>query len=368
MKSPAVYFLFAMAFFIIPYCYGYRIITPLPFSVANKNYIKLQILADKGDVPADSIFCDILYNAGAVITKRLNASLAVVLTLNEFNDGVFNVKARIYHGMRCDTLGSKYSTSGIPVLLDRHQSFNEAVFRSVYIDRAEEMDAVLRKATPYQFAGNNNTVLFSSCWNEDSLYFRFDIKDAQLNAAPSRYWDLFQAKNFLQVLWTSDCIELGFDLKHDRTEWKETDDYEFLANINGKTAGNQWNIRDSIYRHWGKTARVNVRINGTVNNNEDMDSGYIITMAIPWQEMKFQPAANQSIGFDIQLYDKDGDNDEPFRSSLSGTNPESNDNTSEWVSLVLEKKNTSYTGYLYWLILPIILLLAWLIMKRKKKR
>ncbi|MEO5594624.1 MAG: AraC family transcriptional regulator, partial [Chitinophagaceae bacterium] len=41
---------------------------------------------------------------------------------------------------------------------------------------------------------------------------------------------------------------------------------------------------------------------------------------------------------------------------------------SEWVSLVLEKKNTSYTGYLYWLILPIILLLAWLIMKRKKKR
>ncbi len=361
-------FLAAVLFFKIPTCFGYRIITPLPFSIANKNYIKIQLLADKGDAQADSIFCDILYNAGTLLTKRLNASMSDIITLNEFNDGVFNVQARIYHGRHCDTITSKYSRFGIPVLLDRHLAYNETIFKSVYIDPAKNAGLFLQNAAVYQFAGNNNAVLFNSGWNEDSIYFRFDVKDAQLNTAPSGYWDLFQAKNFLEVLWTSDCIELGFDLQHDRKEWKDTGDYEFLVNINGKKAGNQWDIQDSIYNHWGNTARTDVQLKGTVNQNEDIDSGYVITMAIPWSEMKFTPVASQLIGFDVQLYDKDAATDEPFRSSLSGTNPESNDNTSEWVSLVLEKKPISYMGYLYWLALPIILLLAWLIIRRKKKK
>ncbi|MEP6748465.1 MAG: hypothetical protein ABJB86_12110, partial [Bacteroidota bacterium] len=222
MKLFHFYFLAAVLFLKIPTCFGYRIITPLPFSVANKNYIKIQLLADKGDAQADSIFCDILYNAGTLLTKRLNASMSEIITLNEFNDGIFNVQARIYHGHHCDTITSKYSRSGIPVLLDRHLAYNETIFKSVYIDPAKNAGLVLQKAAVYQFAGNNNAVLFNSGWNEDSIYFRFDIKDAQLNTAPSGYWDLFQAKNFLEVLWTSDCIELGFDLRHDRKEWKDT--------------------------------------------------------------------------------------------------------------------------------------------------
>jgi len=364
MKVFRFCFLAALLFFTIQPCFGYRIITPLPFSVANKNYIKIQLLAEKGDTPADSIFYDILYNAGTLLTKRMNASMSDIITLNEFNDGVFNVQARIYHGLHCDTISSKYSSSGIPVLLDRHLSYNETIFKSVYIEPAKNAFPLLKKMAADRFAGNNNTVVFNSGWNEDSIYFRLDIKDAQLNTAPSAWWDLFQAKKFLEVVWTSDCIEFGFDLQHDRREWKDTGDYEFLVNIAGKRAGNQWSIPDSIYNHWGSKANVHVELSGTVNQNEDIDSGYVITMAIPWSEMKYRPMAGHLIGFDLQLYDKDAATDEPFRSSLSGTNPESNDNTSEWVSLLLEAKPASYTVYLYWLALPVMLLLLWILRKK----
>ncbi|MEP6749542.1 MAG: helix-turn-helix domain-containing protein, partial [Bacteroidota bacterium] len=162
------------------------------------------------------------------------------------------------------------------------------------------------------------------------------------------------------------CIELGFDLRHDRKEWKDTGDYEFLVNISGKKAGNQWDIQDSIYNHWGNKTRINVQLKGTVNQNEDIDSGYVITMAIPWSEMKFTPVSSQLIGFDVQLYDKDAATDEPFRSSLSGTNPESNDNTSEWVSLLLETKQASYAAYLYWLALPVFFLLVWMLHHKRR--
>jgi AraC-like DNA-binding protein len=346
---------------------AYKVITPVPFSVANKNYIKVQVLAEKGDLPSDSVFCDVLYNSGSRLSVRLDASLSTVLKLNQFNDGLFYVVARIYHQGKCDTLGSSYDVNGIPVLLDRHLALNETKFSSSYLSGPATSKS-FDEAVSYSFSGNNNTVRFSSTWNEDSLYFRFRVNDAQLDYATPSSWDFFKARKYLKVLWTSDCLELGFDLLHDHTEWKHADDFELLADIKGDRAGNQWDVQDSLYNHWGREARISVTAQGSINNNQDMDTGYTLVMAIPWSAMKFIPHGGQSIGFDVQLYDKDGDLDEPFRSSLSGTNPESNDNTSEWVNLVLEQKPAKKMAYLYWLlVIPILLLVVFFIRSKKTR-
>jgi AraC-like DNA-binding protein len=331
--------------------YSYKIITPEPFSIVQKNYIKFQLLQEKGDALADSIFFDVVYNTGSTLTRKLDASLSVTIALNDFNDGVFFVRARIYHGRLCDTLGSKYDRSGIPVILDRQPAFTTKSFQSVFIASEKERTAYFNETPGTEFSNNNNKTSFASCWDFDSLYFVFKIKDAHLNYTKPGSIDLFQARNYLRTLWFSDCIELDFDLSRDHSAWKDSNDYELLVDVQGNRAGNRWSAIDSFYTHWDERTRVDISWKGTVNNNDDLDTGYVVSIAVPWSEINYTPKSGQVMGFDVQYYDKDGALDEAFRTSISGTSPESNDNTSEWVSLVLEKKERS-TAYLFLFLIP----------------
>lgn len=346
---------------------AYKIITPEPFSIAGKNYFKLQLLAEANDAVPDTVYFDIIYNTGSRLTKKAGPSFSTVITLNQFNDGVFFVKARVYHGRICDTIGSKYDTAGIPVIADRHNGFNETRFTAAWVGSMPSLKK-LPTARGYDFTFNNNSVHFLSGWNEDSLFFIFQVRDAHLNSGQPGFIDLFQAKQFLNTLWNADCIEIGFDMLHDRTVWKGKDDYELLADITGRFAGNRWSVADSFYSHWGNHTNVNVVRNGSLNNNQDLDDGYKIYISIPWTELNYTPRGNQQIGFDLQLYDKDAVLDDAFRNSISGTNPESNDNTSEWTSLLLEKKPANF---FYALIILFAVLFAfavyWLFRRNKKQ-
>jgi AraC-like DNA-binding protein len=354
-------FLFLLMVSLVFKARAYRIITPEPFNIARKNYLKLQLLAEKGDAAPDSVFFDILYNSGLTIKTKTNASLSMVITLNEFNDGVFYVQARVYHQNKCDTLGSKYDPAGIPVILDRRIAFNETIFQSNHLEKRNDLQD---DRLPYVFNCNNNKLSFSSFWDEDSLYLHFIIKDANLNYVKPGYIDLFQAKNYLNTLWNSDCIEIGFDMQHDRSEWKGINDYELLVDVKGNYAGNRWDAEKNFFTHWGENTRISVEKQGTLNNNEDMDEGYTISIAVPWTDLGYVPKADGSIGFDIQLYDKDALLDDAFRTSISGTNPESNDNTSEWTSLVFIKGST---GLIYYLLAGgLVLVTGYFIFKKGK--
>ncbi|WP_158557136.1 helix-turn-helix domain-containing protein [Mucilaginibacter conchicola] len=334
---------------------AYKIIAPEPFSIAAKNYIKLQVLADKHDAAPDSVVFEVLYNSGNVLRRRSDASLSMVITLNDFNDGIFYVKAKVYHGGKCEVLSSKYDESGVPVLLDRHSAYNETTFSSSFGKT---------KPRRYTYTANNNRLNFTSRWDSDSLYFDFDIKDANLNYVQPGYISLFQTKSYLRTLWDSDCIEIGLDMNHDRSEWKHEDDYELLIDVAGKYIGNRWDAQKNFFTNWGKQTRVKVTPRGTLNNNEDTDEGYSISVAIPWAELNYKPHPNQTIGFDIQLYDKDAKLDEAFRTSLSGTNPESNDNTSEWTNLILYKESNN--ARMYWLILAVVSGVSLIVYRRKR--
>lgn len=323
---------------------AHHIIAPLPFSIVNKNYIKLQVLADANDLPADSASFDISYNGGKTMSIKLDQSLSHILRLNDFNDGVFFVQARVYQKGKITVLGSKFDPAGIPVILDRHTAINETRFNASYLLNRKILHD---NDAGYEVDGNNNTMVFNAFWDSDSLYFNVQVNDANLNYKQPDTWDLFQAKDYLEVLWNSDCIEVGMDLNHDRSEWKQLDDVELVVDLKGNKTGNRWSAEDSIYEHWGSHTRTSVVYRGTTNNNTDIDEGYTIQIAIPWSELRITPREDMTIGFDIQLYDKDADLDESFRTSLSGTNPESNDNTSEWTTLVLQRKNSS--AMLYWL-------------------
>lgn len=342
LKLIAVSFLLVTSYEVL----AYKIIAPDPFTIVRKDYIRLQILPENGDRPADSVFFDVFYNTGNVFVTRLDSSLACTLPLNGFNDGVFFVRARIFYNGFCDSIGSKYDRTGIPVVLDRRPAYNEKRFSSLYTKSAKKREAYFASGPGTQFICNNNKAEFVSAWDYDSLYCRFVIRDLHLNYDKEGFIDLFQAKGFLQTLWYSDCVEIDFDMLQNRSEWKDKDDYELLVDVAGRHTSNRWSAADSLYEHWSRHARITVTASGTPNDNHDMDSGYVVNIAIPWAELQYRPEEGKSIGFDVQFYDKDGSFDEAFRTSISGTNPESNDNTSEWTSLVLEKSSPSY-AWLY---------------------
>ncbi|RYU91233.1 helix-turn-helix domain-containing protein [Mucilaginibacter terrigena] len=335
---------------------AYKIIAPEPFSIAAKNYIKLQVLADKGDTAPDSVVFEVLYNSGNLLRRKSDASLSMVITLNDFNDGVFYVKARVYHNGKCDILSSKFDEAGVPVILDRHSAYNETTYQSAY--------KAAKQPQQYSYTCNNNKLKFNSRWDVDSLYFDFEVQDANLNYVKPGYISLFQTKKYLRTLWDSDCIEIGLDMQHDRSVWKKEDDYELLVDVTGNYSGNRWDAGRNFFKNWGRHTRVKVKQQGTLNNNQDIDKGYTISIAIPWAELNYKPVANTTIGFDIQLYDKDAQLDEAFRTSLSGTNPESNDNTSEWTSLTLARESSNAKFYLLGII-PLLALL-WMITRKRK--
>ena len=353
--------------FVLP-ARAYRMIAPEPFSIVRRDYIKLQLVTEPNDPRADSIFFDVIYNSGSIAHFPIGPSLSHILQLHDFNDGVFQVQARIYHGTSCDTIGSPYDPSGIPIILDRHATYNETIYKTPFFGKSNDQQKIPDAAgLPFQFRCNNNTARFGSHWDEDSLYFQFHIDDHYLNARKPGHTNLFQSRGFLETLWTSDCIEIGFDMNQDRTEWKGKDDYELLVDVQGHHSGNRWSAIDSVYEHWGANTRITVIPQGTLNNNQDTDKGYSISIAIPWKELNYRPASEGNIGFDVQFYDVDGALDESFRTSLSDTNPESNDNTSEWTTLQLTGDETSLSAWWPLFILPAAII-GFILLRRKGAR
>lgn len=350
--------------------FAFKVISPEPFFIVNKQYIKLQILKEKDDPTPDSVLFELTYNDGKKFTVRADKSLSAVVSVSEFNDGGVYVLSRVYVDGQELIISSEYGPNGIPVMLDRNFTYNPLTIKSHYRPNKRKREIFFTNQPENHFDGNNNQIAFSSCWDFDSLYLVVIVKDKQLNYNQPYSSDLFQKKDYLKVLWGSDCLEIGLDLMHNRSVWKQQDDHEIIVDIKGNTIGYQWCAQDSFYRYWGKDSRITVNRLGSINNNYDTDTGYSAFFAISWKELAFRPKKGMAIGFDIQDYDKDGGSDEAFRTSLSGTNPESNDNTSEWATLLLVSDGHSFRAWIFIVFVSSLLslLFSWYFRKKRKSK
>lgn len=134
----------------------------------------------------------------------------------------------------------------------------------------------------------DNKVKIYSLWDEENLYFAFDVKDSNLEAKQT---EQDHAKLFLD-----DMIEFLIDPRNDKDSCWALDDIIYHINILGQKKDDRGTISCLTDPVWNGDARYATRINGSVNDPSDVDIGYVIEISIPWHEMKIKPSAGRLIG------------------------------------------------------------------------
>lgn len=144
---------------------------------------------------------------------------------------------------------------------------------------------------------SDNTVSFSSLWDEDSLYFRFDVKDCNLWATQTNRDDT--------LLFLDDMCEVLLDPRNDRGEQWLEDDIIYHVNLLGTIKDDRGKIGGGQNVEWNGRARSSVFLRGTLNDNVDIDDGYVVEIAIPWSEIGVVPSNNLKIGLNFGSSDRD---------------------------------------------------------------
>jgi AraC-like DNA-binding protein len=87
--------------------------------------------------------------------------------------------------------------------------------------------------------------------------------------------------------------------------------------------------------------RYAIKIHGTLNRENDADSGWVLECAIPWPSLGVVPRPGLALGWDISQADKDFLNGKSFAMTYYGKFQNNLCNPSEWGNLRLEKPPVS---------------------------
>jgi len=154
---------------------------------------------------------------------------------------------------------------------------------------------------PFSFSKDSlsdNTIHFRSVWDKDSLYFRFDVEDTRL-------WAL-QTERDHKKLWEDDIVELLIDAENHYSKGWKTDDIIYHINVLGTVKDDRGREDGRSDASWNGKARWIVDVRGTICDNSDIDEGYTVRIAIPWNEIGKEAADGLALGFTFGYDDNDG--------------------------------------------------------------
>jgi hypothetical protein len=132
-------------------------------------------------------------------------------------------------------------------------------------------------------------------WNSDALYLGFDVKDPDVVGG-------FDAKQKDPHLWTKDTVEVMVDPDGDGDN---KDYYEIQVNPQNLVFDSRfedYNLPkkepDGPFGHqeWSSQLKSAVTVNGTLDNSADKDQGYVAEVMIPWKAFDKAKKAPPEIG------------------------------------------------------------------------
>jgi hypothetical protein len=136
-------------------------------------------------------------------------------------------------------------------------------------------------------SATGTTGTYRLMWDDQALYIAAEFSDTQLNAlhTDNDSW-----------LWEDDSLEIMFDTLHDKGNPIQSDDYKFFVNAHNAHLDSQ-----GYDSNWDSGLASEVVVSGTVNQNSDTDTGYVVEARIPWWVTG--PGVGDAWGMNIQLND-----------------------------------------------------------------
>ena len=134
-----------------------------------------------------------------------------------------------------------------------------------------------------------------TAWDDNNLYILFDITDRFLwNDSPE------------QEPWHDDSIKIYLDPQGDGGTLPQVGDYVIIGDIGGHHALSQGD--GSWWVNWNPTGLdYRISYNGTLNNNDDIDTGYTMEVLIPWNQIGGKPKIETGWGINFSFWDdRDG--------------------------------------------------------------
>jgi AraC-like DNA-binding protein len=219
------------------------------------------------------------------------------------------------------------------IVLDRKPELNTSQLRSMRTSRTVIIDGDLNEwagSDSIFFTNNDNGITIFSLWDSSYLYFAARIMDRCIIST------FAPGADSISGMPGEDDLEIYMDTRHTHSCILELPSRQFLFSPAGMsyevkyTRAQQYlsenNLRPNIV--------VRTKVSGTLNNERDNDSCYVIEAAIPWKELGLRPKKSMKIGLEIWNADRDF-----MRGNYSyagwTTTAANLKNPSEWGDLVL---------------------------------
>ncbi|MBF0432820.1 MAG: helix-turn-helix domain-containing protein [Fibrobacteria bacterium] len=261
------------------------------------------------------------------------------------------------------------------VAIDRNTEISSKIMKILYVNQAPVIDGDLSdwdRSKFQKFSSSDNTVEFYCVWDKTALYFGIEIYDKYVFCFKEKGERLrfpHDTTSYPQI-WLGDGIELNFDVYNNKKSIRDTTHREIMISADGILTGI---VQDNFKRrinYWGENIDCKIKISGTLNDDNDSDSGYRVELAVPWEDLydKLQKEAPKKHGLEIgfTLFNYDREN-VTGNWTFGSWNPHivttNNDNPSEWGTIVLQKR-----GYYLYLIPLFILIMALLIWPKIRTR
>ncbi len=145
---------------------------------------------------------------------------------------------------------------------------------------------------------SENRMTVFSRWDNDSLYFFFKVEDTCLRA--------YQTETDHPELYLDDMVEILIDTHNNKDSCWAEDDIVYHVNILGVKKDDRGTPECITDPTWDGNARISVQLFGTLNDTTDKDTGYLVTLALPWSELNQTPQAILTMGINFANGDNDG--------------------------------------------------------------
>jgi Carbohydrate family 9 binding domain-like len=182
----------------------------------------------------------------------------------------------------------------------RHKIFCSKTAAAVKIDgKVEEWGNAdtFRLDDPGESVDPNQVKIYT-LWDENHLYIAYEVAD--------RYLEGYQTERDHRALYKDDMIEVLLDPRKDATDLWLEDDIVYHINILGQVKDDRGTPEGISDAGWQSEALFDVTLQGSLNDSTDLDRGFCVELAVPWEEIGLEPLAGVTLGINFAVGDAEG--------------------------------------------------------------